>query len=145
MDNICPSQPFRPAFNALADRYDKWYESVEGAAVFCEELACLNAVCPRLGRRLEVGVGTDRSASALGIAEGIDPSVTMLEYAARRGIRTHKGLAEHLTFSNAVFDGVLVTLPLCFAQDAREPLCESVRVLRAPGTLVVGLIPSGSP
>ena len=64
-------QPLPAAFDALADRYDRWYENAEGAAALQEELACLRFVCPeRRGRWLEVGVGTGRFASALGIVRG---------------------------------------------------------------------------
>ena len=139
-----PQHP-RASFDALADRYDEWYESAEGAAVLREEQACLKAACPeRRGRWLEVGVGTGRFASELGIAEGIDPSPKMLERAARRGVRTFTGAAEHLSFPDGVFDGVLMALTLCFVQDARQALRESSRVLCPSGTLLVGIVPAES-
>jgi len=146
MDKSCPSQPSCAGFDSLADRYDEWYESPEGAAVFREELRCLRTVCPEhSGRWLEVGVGTGRFASALGIAEGIDLSRKMLECAERRGVRTCTGAAEDMPFPDASFEGVLMALALCFVQDARKALRESARVLRSSGTLLVGIIPAGSP
>jgi len=146
METPFPSQHSRSAFDVLADRYDEWYESAEGAAVFREELACLMAACPqRRGRWLEVGVGTGRFASALGIAEGIDPSPKMLEYAARRGVRTYTGTAEHLPFQDASFGGVLIALALCFVRDARQTVRESARVLRPSGTMLLGIVPAGGP
>ena len=134
------------AFDTLADRYDRWYDSAKGAAISREELACLRLACPeRCGRWVEVGVGTGRFASALGIAEGIDPSPKMLERAARRGIRTHLGNAESLPFPNGTFVGTLMALTLCFVQDAGQALRECARVLRPSGTLLLGIVPADSP
>jgi SAM-dependent methyltransferase len=133
------------AFDALSDRYDHWYESADGTAIFQEELACLRLIRPeRCGRWLEVGVGTGRFASALGIVEGIDLSPKMLEYAARRGIRIYWGTAESLPFQDGTFDGVLMALTLCFVQDAGQALRECARVLRPSGTLLLGLVPANS-
>jgi ubiquinone/menaquinone biosynthesis C-methylase UbiE len=144
--DMLPSQHSCFSFDVLADRYDDWYESDEGSAIFREELACLRTACPRyLGRWLEVGVGTGRFASELGIAEGIDPSPKMLEYAARRSVRTYTGSAEHLPFPDGSFDGVLMALALCFVQDAKQALRESARVLHPSGTLLVGIVPMQSP
>lgn len=145
MDESGSPQHPRAPFDALADRYDEWYESAEGLAVLCEESACLKALCPKChGRWLEVGVGTGRFALEMGIAEGIDPSLKMLEHAARRGVRTHTGAAEHLPFLDGSFDGVLMALALCFVRDSRQALRESARVLRPSGTLLVGIVPADS-
>jgi ubiquinone/menaquinone biosynthesis C-methylase UbiE len=139
-------RPMSAAFDTLARRYDRWYDNAKGAAILHEELACLRLACPeRCGRWLEVGVGTGRFASALGIAEGIDPSPKMLEYAVRRGIRTHSGNAESLPFQDGIFDGVLMALTLCFVQDARQTLRECARSLRPSGTLLLGIVPADSP
>lgn len=133
------------AFDTLADRYDAWYDTPKGAAIFREELACLELVCPRReGRWVEVGVGTGRFASALGIAEGIDPSAKMLKYAARRGIQTHRGIAENLPFPDGAFDDVLMVLTLCFVENAGEALRECWRVLCPGGTLLLGVVPADS-
>jgi ubiquinone/menaquinone biosynthesis C-methylase UbiE len=133
-------------FDKIAEVYDRWYDSAEGAAIFREELACLQLVCPeRRGRWVEVGIGTGRFASALGIAEGIDPSAKMLEYAARRAARTHLGSAESLPFPDAAFDGALMALTLCFVADADQALRESFRILRPAGVLLLGIVPADSP
>jgi SAM-dependent methyltransferase len=71
------------ALDAIAEIYDRWYDSPQGRTIFDAELKCLRLLCPRcLGRWLEVGVGTGRFASTLGISEGTDPSPRMLEIAA---------------------------------------------------------------
>lgn len=133
-------------FDALADRYDAWYDTAEGAAILREELACLHQVCPeRCGRWLEVGVGTGRFASGLGVREGIDPSPKMMQYAAARGIRTVLGTAELLPFADETFDGLLMALTLCFVRDPAQALRDSSRVLRQGGVLLLAVVPADGP
>ncbi len=132
-------------FDKTAEAYDRWYESAEGAGIFREELACVQLVCPeRRGRWLEVGVGTGRFAAALGIGEGVDPSQKMLEYAARRGVRTHPAAAEDLPFPQGAFDGVLMALALCFVEDSEQAFAECFRILRHGGVLLLGVVPADS-
>jgi len=75
-----------PKFDPIADVYDRWYDAPEGRAIFAAELKCLRALCGHFNDRwVEVGVGTGRFASMLGIGEGIDPSLRMLEISDRFG------------------------------------------------------------
>jgi len=133
-------------FDRLASEYDKWFDSDEGRPIFEMETACLRDLIgeSRTGW-LEVGVGTGRFAQVLGVEDGIDPSVAMLEFAARRGIRTRQGRGEALPYRDASFNGVLLALTLCFVDDPRQVLRECGRVLRDEGHLVVGFVPSDSP
>ena len=133
-------------FDTLADRYDHWFESDRGAPIFRAETACLQAVIPpsRLDAWIEVGVGTGRFAAVLGIPEGVDPSPPMLEYAARRGIRTRLGTAESLPYAADSIDGILMVVTLCFVRDTVRTLREAYRVLAPGGTLVLGLVPAQS-
>ena len=74
------------AFGAIADAYDRWYDTPEGQALFHAEVDCLCLLCKELrGRWLEVGVGTGRFAVALGVKEGIDPSPQMADEVQRSG------------------------------------------------------------
>lgn len=133
-------------FDSIAEEYDRWYDSPEGRAIFAAELRCLQAVCPEFpGRWVEVGVGTGRFASALGIKEGIDPSARMLEIAVERGIQVTVGTAENLPFPENTFDGILLAVTLCFVKDAEKALCECRRILRPSGKLLLGIIPADSP
>jgi len=134
------------SFDSIAEEYDQWFDSPEGRAIFDIELKCLRSVCPRFeGRWIEIGVGTGRFASALGIQEGIDPSAPMLEIAKRRGIHVTLGTAEQIPFPENTFDGILMALTLCFVNDAETALSECRRVLRPSGKLLLGIIPSDSP
>jgi SAM-dependent methyltransferase len=134
------------AFDPIAESYDRWYDSPEGRIIFGAELTCFRQLCrPCLGRWLEVGVGTGRFASALGIGEGVDPSPRMLELAAKRGIRTYEGCAEALPFPDGTFDGILLAAALCFIKDPEKALRECRRVMKPAGRLLLGDIPADSP
>jgi ubiquinone/menaquinone biosynthesis C-methylase UbiE len=134
------------SFDLIADDYDRWYDTPEGKSIFREEVDCLRLVSRGCtGRWLEVGVGTGRFASALGVPEGIDPSPAMLEIAARRGIETKRGSAESMPYPDESFDGVLIVLVLCFLKNPLQALKECRRVLRPGGRLLLGAIPAESP
>jgi len=133
-------------FNELAERYDRWFDAPDGRSIFQTEVACLRKLIGEAdGRWMEIGVGTGRFAEALGIPEGIDPSGAVLAFAARRGIRTRLGYGENLPYRDAVFDGVLMVVTICFLADPPGVFAECARVLRAGGRLVVGLVPADSP
>ena len=134
------------SFDSIAEEYDRWYDSPEGRVIFETELGCLQSVCPDFeGRWIEVGVGTGRFASALGIQEGIDPSAQMLEIAKERGIRVTPGSAENIPFPENTFDGILLALTLCFVNDTDKAQTECRRILRPSGKLLLGIIPGDSP
>jgi SAM-dependent methyltransferase len=133
------------AFDPIAESYDRWYDSAEGRIIFKAELSCLRMLCGSCpGRWLEVGVGTGRFASSLGVGEGIDPSPRMLEIAAKRGIVTYEGRAEALPFPDGTFSGVLLAVALCFIDKAEQALRECHRVLTPNGQLLLGDIPADS-
>lgn len=133
-------------FDPIVDAYDRWYDTAAGQAIFRAESTCLRSLCPRCeGRWLEVGVGTGRFASMLGIAESVDPSPRMLAIAAGRGIRTCTAYAEKLPFTDGAFDGVLISLTLCFVVDPEQAIRECRRVLRPDGALLVGTVPADGP
>jgi len=133
-------------FDEIAEAYDRWYDEPEGRAILTAEIACLRRVAGCFdGRWLEVGVGTGRFASNLGIGEGIDPSGEMLRLASGRGVETTCAKAESLPHGDGTFDGVLMALALCFISDATQALHECWRVLLPAGTLLLGVVPADSP
>lgn len=132
-------------FSAMAEQYDRWYDTAFGAAAFRQEISCLRLACPEYsGNWLEVGVGSGRFARELGIGSGLDPAPEILHLAAARGIEVHQGCAEALPFPDATFDGVLLAFALCFLADPGKALQECHRVLRPSGSLLLGFVPSGS-
>lgn len=133
-------------FDRLAGDYDAWFDRSPGAEIFAQEVAALRRVADyATGRWLEVGVGTGRFAAALGIPEGVDPSLSMLALARTRQIHTIEASGESLPLNDLSIDGVLLVTTICFVDRPREVFEEARRVLRPSGTLVVGLVPADSP
>jgi ubiquinone/menaquinone biosynthesis C-methylase UbiE len=131
------------SFDEIAEIYDQWYDTPAGKAIFNAEVICLKQLGGLFkGRWLEVGVGTGRFASNLGIIEGIDPSLNMRKIAAARGIRTYAGYAESLPFPDASFDGVLIAMSLCFFKAPDQALKECSRILQPAGQLLIGEVPA---
>lgn len=123
-------------FDALAERYDAWYDG-KGRVAFASELAALKLVlaeCPPPW--LEIGVGSGRFAQALGIPLGIDPSAALLELAQRRGIRTICGRGEALPLADASLGTAFLLTTWEFLPNPALVLAECRRVLRPDGRLV---------
>jgi len=133
-------------FERYAERYDQWFERPFGQTAFQLELECLRSLCKGLeGPFLEVGVGTGRFASSLGIKYGVDRARRVLEIAGRRGISVIRAMGESLPFPNGTFGAVFLIATLCFVDDPRKVLREAFRVLRSGGSVIMGLILRGSP
>ena len=133
-------------FDREAARYDTWFESERGRALFESEVHCLRQVSAGLPRPwLEVGAGTGRFAQALGIDVGVDPARGALRYAAGRGVKVLPATGEALPFGDGEFGAVFVVVTLCFAGDPAALLREAARVTREEGGVVLGIVPSESP
>lgn len=132
-------------FDEYSEAYDEWYDSPVGKIIFTAELQCLKLLNGSFsGRWMEIGVGTGRFASTLGICEGIDPSLKMLNIAAGRGIHAYAGQGEQLPFEAECFDGLLLALSLCFMPVPGQVLDECFRVLKPDGRLLLGVIAAES-
>ncbi len=127
-------------FDLFADRYDLWYETPFGRSAYRLECECLRRVTPEFRMGLEVGVGTGRFASKLGVRFGVDISFSMVKRARERGIVPVVGDAGSLPFREGSFDLVLMVVTLCFLKDPLRALKEVRRVLKKGGGLVLGLI-----
>lgn len=144
------TQGLKPArggiFDQEAGRYDAWFESEPGRALFASEVSCLRHLLGGLPRPwIEVGVGTGRFAEALKIDVGVDPAPRALGYAVNRGVNGLLALGESLPFGDRKFGAVFVIVTLCFAGDPAALLREARRVVVDEGGLVLGIVPADSP
>lgn len=132
-------------FNREAARYDAWFDSPQGQALFRAEVAAVRRLVSGLAEPwLEVGVGTGRFARALRVSYGIEPARSMAELARLRGIRVVQGRGEALPFLDETIGSVLFIDTLCFA-DPPPLLREAKRVLAPGGGLIVaGVLRDGA-
>ncbi len=93
---------------------------------------------------LEIGVGSGRFATALGIETGIDPSLSMIKIAADRGINSFEGVAESLPFDDSLFDYTTFFTSICFIENPLKAFQESFRVTRKGGFILVSFLDRSS-
>ncbi|MBL7156569.1 MAG: class I SAM-dependent methyltransferase [Candidatus Omnitrophica bacterium] len=129
-------------FNKYYKKYDAWYDRNKFA--YLSELKAVKKAVPRMGKGIEIGVGTGRFAVLLGTKYGIDPSKKMLGIAGKREIRIKSGLGEKVPFKNSEFDFVTIIITLCFVKNPEQVLREAKRVLRKNGKIIIGIIDKNS-
>lgn len=126
-------------FDSNAEDHDRWF--LEHPLIYEAELKAVDALLPPSREEgLEVGVGTGKFASRLGVPIGVEPSTAMAERAARLGIEVHPGVAEALPFPDGRFRYVLMVVTICFVDDPPRAFEEAHRVIRPGGSIVVGFI-----
>jgi SAM-dependent methyltransferase len=82
--------------------------------------------------QLEVGVGSGRFASSLGIRYGLDPLPAILTLARTRGVENVQGVGEFLPYRADTFDSILMMTVICFMDDPARSFREAFHVIR-PG------------
>jgi SAM-dependent methyltransferase len=131
------------AFETLADKYDAWFDA--HPALYESELQAVRAVLPeKTGAWVEIGVGTGRFASRLGIETGIEPAAAMAKLARQRGVRVLAGTAEDIPLDEASVQAAFLITTLCFVRDVDRSFSEIRRILVRGGTVVVALLPRES-
>lgn len=132
-------------FDAAAEDYDDWYD--RHAGMYAAEVeAVARALGPSPpGRGLEIGVGSGRFATRLGLGFGVDRSPRMVALARSRGCRAVVADAGRLPFADEAFERVALLTVLCFLPDPAAALQEAWRVTRPGGRLVVAHLDPGSP
>ena len=130
-------------FNCRYEEYDAWFD--QNSNIYQSELLAVKALLPEGGRRIEIGVGSGRFASQLGIGDGVEPAEGIAKLARGRGINVIKGKAEELPLENESVDVLLFVTTLCFVSDVRETFREAYRVLKPGGCAVLAYIPKESP
>ncbi|MCF7908567.1 MAG: class I SAM-dependent methyltransferase [Candidatus Omnitrophica bacterium] len=129
-------------FEVYPKKYDAWYD--RNKLAYLSEIEAFKIVIPKEGRGLEIGVGTGRFASALGIQMGIDPSHDMIEIARQRGVNVCWGLGEDLPFLDNAFDYAVIIVTLSFVDNPLGVIKEAWRVLENSGKLIIGIIDRNS-
>lgn len=121
-------------FNENAETYDAWYEA--HPREYEDQVEFISSILPH-GKGLEIGVGTGRFASLLGIRTGIDPSERMVEIARRRGIEAVMARAEDMPFGDGEFDFSLNMVTICFLEDPLSSIREARRISRVVVTVIL--------
>ena len=132
----------RSEFDLHASEYDNWYD--DNMEIYQSELLALKQVVPTGKKGLEVGAGTARFASLLGVEVGVDPSEAMISIAAGRGVKVKKGVAENLPFDDGSFDFIMFITAICFLDDVFQAFSEAHRVLKEKGEIIIGMIDKDS-
>jgi ubiquinone/menaquinone biosynthesis C-methylase UbiE len=127
-------------FEANAERYDCWYDEHE--VVFKSEVNAIGELLRKLPENIhgiEVGLGTGRFATALGIQEGIEPADSLRQMAMDRGLEVMDARAERLPYGDLQFDFVLF-VTICYLEDLARAFGEAFRVLKDGGAVLVGIL-----
>jgi ubiquinone/menaquinone biosynthesis C-methylase UbiE len=128
----------------LADAYDAWFDA--HSALYESELQAVRAVLPeKTGAWVEIGVGTGRFASRLGMETGIEPAAAMAELVRRRGVRVLAGTAEDVPLDDTNVQAAFLITTLCFVRDVDRSFSEIRRMLVRGGAVVVAFLPRESP
>ncbi len=122
--------------------YDAWFD--RNPNVYASELLAIRELLPPPGDWAEIGVGSGRFASKLGIPLGVEPADGIATLARARGVGVIKGKAECLPLERASLDAAFLITTLCFVDDVDRTFSEVARVLRADGHAIVAFIPKDS-
>ncbi len=125
-------------FDRYADDYDQWFET--NKEVYTAQTGYLRWYITGTDNDLEIGVGSGRFASRLGIRHGLDPSPRLLVMARQRGVETVLGKGEYLPYRAGTFNCILMMTVVCFLDDVAQSCKEAFRVIRSGGTLVVAFM-----
>jgi len=129
-------------FHDHAAEYDSWFA---GSLVYGIELAALQSLKSELtGPKMEIGVGPGHFARDLGVAFGLDPAGAALRLALQRGVTCCQGLGEELPVKDSVIGTIYLLFTLCFGRKPQKMVAECARILKADGTLIIGMIPAES-
>ncbi|GAB6075107.1 class I SAM-dependent methyltransferase [Nautilia lithotrophica] len=128
-------------FDLYYQDYEEWFE--KHSKIYEEELKTIKTLLPK-GRGMEVGVGSGRFATPLGIKFGIEPSSKMAEIARKRGIKVIETTAEEMDFENE-FDFILMVTTICFVKDPLKTIQNCYKALKKGGYLLVAFVDLDSP
>lgn len=135
--------PKTKPFDNYSDEYDRWFD--ENEKVYQSEVLAMKELIPENSEKgVEIGIGTGRFATRLGIKEGVEPSNKMAEVARDRGVNVIKGKAEDLPLEDKRYDLAVMVTTICFVDDLEQSFREAYRILKDGGQLVLGFVPGDS-
>lgn len=135
--------PKTEPFEKYYQEYDAWFEQNE--KIYESELLAIKELLPDVGgKKVEVGVGSGRFASRLGIKEGVEPAEGIAKLAKERRLKVIKGRAEDLPLESGVYQVVLMVTTICFVDDIDKTFEEAYRILASEGFIIVAFIPKDS-
>jgi SAM-dependent methyltransferase len=130
-------------FETHAEEYDAWYDL--HPYVFESEVEAIRNMLPYgESRGIEVGLGTGRFSTALGLKEGVEPSFAMRRIALGRGVEVMDAVAEKLPYKDMNFDFVLMASCVSYFYNMQDAFLEANRVLKRGGVLIIGFIKKDS-
>ncbi|MCH8234020.1 MAG: class I SAM-dependent methyltransferase [Bacteroidetes bacterium] len=115
-----------------------WFDGHKNA--YQSELLAVKQFIPVAKEGIEIGVGSGRFASQLGIKKGIEPAPDMAQLARSRGIEVDERIAENLPYAGEQFNLVLMVTIDCFLNNIEKAYSEASRVLKSGGQIVVGFL-----
>ena len=130
-------------FEENTRQYEEWFS--QNPWVYQAELNAVKALLPTEGCGIEIGVGSGRFASRIGITIGLEPSSRMRTLARARGIQVLSGVAENLPIKTAAFGYVLMVTTVCFLDDPYLAFREVFRILKKNGCFLVAFVDRTSP
>lgn len=121
-------------FNIHYNDYDNWYNKHNKE--YNDQINFIRNLIPE-GKGIEIGVGTGRFASALGIKYGIDISESMIKLARERNINAIKASAYSIPFPEKFFDFSLNMVTICFLDYPENAIAEAKRVSKNTVTVIL--------
>ncbi|MHA1844694.1 MAG: class I SAM-dependent methyltransferase [Promethearchaeota archaeon] len=124
-------------------RYERWFDA--NFYIYQSELLAIKMLLPKVGKSIEIGVGSGRFAAPLGIDIGLEPSEQMIKLALSKGIDVIKAIGEKLPLKNEIFDLVLMVTTICFLNDVETAFENIYDILKSNGIFIIGFIDRKSP
>ncbi len=129
-------------FDRHTAEYEDWF--VRNRGVYISEIELLKTFIPAGLRGVEIGIGTGLFAQPLGISFGLEPSESMARVAESRRLTVALGFAENMPLPDAAYDFALMVTTICFLDDPKTALKETLRILKPGGFILIGFVPAES-
>ncbi len=125
-------------FDKMAETYEGWFQ--KNNLIFKSELDAIKDIASDLsGDKIEIGVGTGNFAIALGIADGVEPSLEMGKIATSKGINVITNSAEEFTIDKQYDVAFMITVD-CFLTDICKAFLNIKKAIKSDGHLIMAFL-----